>query len=146
MNATATNLNELIEILHDGSKFYLSAATEMKDSEYSSLFLRMANGKRAIAADLAAHVAAHGEQASLGLTLAGGLRESYAKLRVSMTSDKEGRYIAELEDAEDRILHAFEDAVGNSEEPELVAIASKHMPEVLAAHEQMRELKKIRGY
>lgn len=147
MATTTAELNDLIEVLHDGSNFYLEAATAVADSDCKLLFQRMADGKRAIAADLATHVAARGEEASIvATTVAGALRENYAKLRAALSDDKDGRYIAELEDTEDRILHRFEAATFDSDNPDLVAIAGKHLTEVRAAHDQMRVLKKDRGY
>lgn len=146
MADTTSNLNDLIETLHDGSRFYLDALTAVDDPDCKLLFQRMANGKREIAADLAAHIAAQGGETSTATTLAGSLRENYAKLRAALTDDKAGRYIAELEDTEDRILRKFEDAASKNDDAVLMAIVGRHLPEVRAVHEQMRILKKDRGY
>ncbi len=107
MTDTTTNLNDLIETLHDGCNFYLDALAAVDDADCKLLFQCMANGKREIAADLAAHIVAQGRGVSTATTLAGSLRENYAKLRAALTDDKAGRYIAELEDTEDRILQKF---------------------------------------
>ena len=46
-----------------------------------------------------------------GGTLMGKLRQVYADTRATLAKDEDATYVAQLEEAEDRILHAFEDAL-----------------------------------
>jgi uncharacterized protein (TIGR02284 family) len=70
----------------------------------------------------------------------GKLRHAYADARATLSSDEEATYVAQLEEAEDRILHAFEDAL-ESAEPDVRALLAVEMPKVRACHNRMRDLK-----
>jgi len=141
MSATS-NLKDLIELLNDGEKFYSEAATKVKIPAYANLFQRMAQQKQAIASDLSARLASHGETAPEGGTLLGSLRKFYADVRASMSSDAESIYVAQLEQTEDRILEAFRDELTQSEDMELRRIAERHYPDIKRTHDEMRDLKR----
>ncbi|WP_313918734.1 PA2169 family four-helix-bundle protein [Tahibacter sp.] len=140
--STTSNLKDLIELLNDGEKFYSEAATKVKIPAYANLFQRMAQQKQAIASDLSARLASHGETAPEGGTLLGSLRKFYADVRASMSSDAESIYVAQLEQTEDRILEAFRDELTQSEDMELRRIAERHYPEIKRTHDEMRDLKR----
>ena len=108
---TSSNLKDLIELLNDGEKFYSEAADRVKIPAYANLFRRMAQQKQAIASDLSARLAVHGEVAPMGGTVLGTLRKLYAEVLASMSKQSESVYVAQLEQTEDRILEAFRDEV-----------------------------------
>jgi len=140
--STTSNLKDLIELLNDGEKFYSEAATKVKIPAYANLFQRMAQQKQAIASDLSARLASHGETAPEGGTLLGSMRKFYADVRASMSSDAESIYVAQLEQTEDRILEAFRDELTQSEDMELRRIAERHYPDLKRTHDEMRDLKR----
>jgi uncharacterized protein (TIGR02284 family) len=140
--STTSNLKDLVELLNDGEKFYSEAATKVKIPAYANLFQRMAQQKQAIASDLSARLASHGETAPEGGTLLGSLRKFYADVRASMSSDAESIYVAQLEQTEDRILEAFRDELTQSEDMELRRIAERHYPDIKRTHDEMRDLKR----
>ena len=138
--STTGNLKDLIELLNDGEKFYSEAAAKVKIPAYANLFQRMAQQKQAIASDLSARLAAHGETAPQGGTVLGSLRKLYADVRASMSSDSEAVYVAQLEQTEDRILEAFREELTQSEDMELRRIAERHYPDLKRTHDEMRDL------
>jgi uncharacterized protein (TIGR02284 family) len=140
--STTSNLKDLVELLNDGEKFYSEAATKVKIPAYANLFQRMAQQKQAIASDLSARLASHGETAPEGGTLLGSLRKFYADVRASMSSDAESIYVAQLEQTEDRILEAFRDELTQSDDMELRRIAERHYPDLKRTHDEMRDLKR----
>jgi uncharacterized protein (TIGR02284 family) len=140
--STTSNLKDLVELLNDGEKFYSEAATKVKIPAYANLFQRMAQQKQAIASDLSARLASHGETAPEGGTMLGSLRKFYADVRASMSSDAESIYVAQLEQTEDRILEAFRDELTQSEDMELRRIAERHYPDLKRTHDEMRDLKR----
>lgn len=140
--STTSNLKDLIELLNDGEKFYSEAATKVKVPAYANLFQRMAQQKQAIASDLSARLASHGETAPQGGTMLGSLRKFYADVRASMTKDSESVYVAQLEQTEDRILEAFRDDLTQSDDMELRRIAERHYPDLKRTHDEMRDLKR----
>lgn len=141
MTSKSTNqLNELIEITRDGQRFYQHAQEEVKDARLKAIFSEMSRAKTDVIQALAVKVAANQEQPSSGTTLIGKLRQVYADTRATLSSDEEGTYVKQLEDTEDRILHAFEDAL-ESADPDVRALLAVEMPKVRNCHDRMRNLK-----
>ncbi|MBM7062570.1 PA2169 family four-helix-bundle protein [Pseudomonas sp. UL073] len=140
MSRTTAQLNELIEITRDGQRFYQHAQDEVKDAQLKSLFRDLSQAKTQIIQALAVKVAANHEQPAQGGTLSGKLRQVYADTKASLTRDSDATYVAQLEETEDRILHAFEDAMEDAD-PDVRAVLAVEMPKVRACHERMRVLK-----
>ncbi|MEN1972377.1 PA2169 family four-helix-bundle protein [Luteimonas sp. MJ204] len=134
-------LNDLIEIARDGSEFYTEAAGEVDNGELSTLFTQMAGHKREIVTGLTADVAAAGGNPADHGTMVGSMRQVYAKARAAM-GDTSYAYVAELEELEDRLLHAFKDTVNDADTPAAAkAAAQKYMPRVVECHDIMRNRK-----
>ena len=140
-SATSASLNDLIEVLNDGVKFYDDAAMTTKNSHYKGLFQRMADGKRRIASALKSQVTLHGDKPADSGTVAGALRQTYTDLAAKWSDHPETKFIAQLEQSEDRILHAFEDALSESKQPEVREIAQSFLPDLRRMHDEMRDLK-----
>ena len=141
MSTKTDELNDLIEVTRDGKRFYEHARDEVKAPQLKALFTDMAQAKTEVIAALQGKVAANADTPATGGTLTGKLREVYADTRAKLSSDEGATYIAQLEEAEDRILHAFEDAM-DAHEPDLRAEVAPLLPKVRACHDRMRDLKK----
>ena len=140
MSYKTEQLNELIAIIRDGQRFYEHAHDEIEDVRLQALFRDMAQAKHQVIQALAVKVAANHEEPTSSGTLVGKLRQAYADARATLSSDEEATYVAQLEEAEDRILEAFEDAM-ESAQPDVRALLAVEMPKVRASHQRMRELK-----
>jgi uncharacterized protein (TIGR02284 family) len=140
MSNTTEQLNELIEITRDGQRFYQHAHDEVKDVRLQVLFRDMSQSKSELIRALSVKVAANQETPASGGTFVGKLRQVYADTKATLASDTEATYVAQLEEAEDRILHAFEDALEGAE-PDMQALLTAEMPKVRANHDRMRTLK-----
>lgn len=140
MTSSTAQLNELIEITRDGKEFYDHAREEVKDVRFKALFADMAQAKNEVIQALAAKVIANREQPSSGGTFVGKMRQAYANVRAALSSDEEAAYVIQLEEAEDRILHAFQDALEHAE-PDIRALLVMEMPKVRACHDRMRSVK-----
>lgn len=140
MTSTTAQLNELIEITRDGERFYQHAIEEVRDPNLQSLFREMASAKTEVIQALTVRVAANHETPSTGGTLMGTLRQVYADTRAALAKDEYAAYVVQLEQAEDRILHAFEDALETAE-PKVRELIAVEMPKVRACHDRMRSLK-----
>jgi uncharacterized protein (TIGR02284 family) len=141
MSTDTATLNDMIQVLNDGKKFYEEAVGHVKRTDLKALFSRMARTKGAIASDLRTAVVANGGKPSEGGTFAGALRKAYAEVATKLSTDKDYTYIAQLEEFEDRILHAFKDAQMKSDDEGVRTIAARYMPEVQRDHNEMRGLK-----
>jgi uncharacterized protein (TIGR02284 family) len=143
MTTDTATLNDMIEVLNDGKKFYEEAAGEVKRADLSQLFGRMARTKQAIASDLRTAVVAHGASPAEGGSFAGSLRKAYAEIRTKLSSHKDYEYVVQLEEFEDRILAAFNKAVSDSDDNGVRTIAQRYMPEVTRDHNEMKSLKQL---
>lgn len=140
MNSTIAQLNELIAITRDGQRFYEHACTEVRNARLRTLFRDMSQVKDEVIQALAMKVVDRHEAPASGGTFVGRLRQVYADTRASLTGDEEATYVAQLEQAEDRILQAFEDALECAED-DVRALLVAEMPKVRACHERMRSLR-----
>ena len=138
MNQNMTQLNELIEITRDGQHFYQHAMEEVKDVELQHLFRDMAQAKTHIIQALSVKVAAHQQQPAQGGTWAGKLREKYADTKARL-GDTDAVYVDQLDQTEERILAAFEDALSTAE-PDVRALLAIELPKIRACHERMHRL------
>lgn len=141
-HADTSTLNDLIQVLNDGKTFYEEAAPKVRP-DLSTIFLRMARTKSALAGELRAHVASAGETPAQSGTFAGAVRKLYADVRTSLSSDSDAEYVSQLEEFEDRILAQFRKAIENSADTNVRAIAQRHLPDVTRDHDDMRALKRI---
>jgi uncharacterized protein (TIGR02284 family) len=145
MNMDIVTLNEMIEVLEDGRKFYTEAAEKVRRPDLKTLFADLAKTKAEIAGDLQA-AAVHEQKTPVQHgSLADMLHILYAEARAKLSSDKDYTFVAALEESEDRILHVFGNAIVNSEDPKVRAIAQKHLAALTRSHAQMRNLKHARA-
>lgn len=135
------SLNDLIEIARDGGEFYTEAAHKVKDAELSALFTRMAAHKQEIVTALSGEVAAAGGRPAEHGTMVGSMQQMYGKMRAAL-GDTEYAYVAELEESEDRLLHAFRDTLEDNDTPaQARAAAQRLLPRVQECHDIMRSRK-----
>ncbi len=144
MNAstkTQHSLNDLIEIARDGGDFYTEAAGKVEDTELSALFGQMATHKRDIVAGLSADVAAAGGEPAEHGTMVGTMAQAYANVRAAL-GDTNYEYVAQLEEAEDRLMGAFKETINDNDTPAAAKMsAEKYMPRVVECHNIMRSRK-----
>ena len=112
-------LNDLIEIARDGKSFYEEAATKVKDTELSALFVRIAGVKARIVSSLSSAVVATGGKPAEHGTMVGSMQQFYGKVRAAFGDTHYG-YVAELEESEDRLLAAFQDVLNENDLPPAV--------------------------
>ncbi|MDG9925209.1 MULTISPECIES: PA2169 family four-helix-bundle protein [unclassified Pseudomonas] len=141
MTSQANVLNQLIEITRDGEHFYRHAEAAVEDQRLKAVFHDMAQAKVGIIQALALKVAENHDYPAESGTLSGSLHRLYAQTRARMASDGEATYVAELESAEDRLLHAFEEALEEADD-DLRTVLAPEVPKLRASHERMSELKR----
>ncbi len=135
-------LNDLIEVTRDGQRFYEEASDQIGDETLRALFLRLVESRRALIEELSAHVESLGATAAAGGTMSGTLRTLYGELRAGLAADRSAAFVSQLENAEDRLLHAFEHALEHDEDPGVREILGRHFPKVRSMHDEMRNLKR----
>lgn len=143
---SAELLNELIECTRDGERFFLDAAAHVDDRVAKGVFRQMAEVHQRLIDALGDHVLARGAAPAAGRTLAGGARQLYARALASLREDAPV-YVAQLEEAEDRLLERYRSALERSPNERVRGILERHLPTVRAAHLRMSRLKDLyRGH
>lgn len=141
MNNSSKILNDIISVTRDGKDFYEHAATKVDDSELMTLFARMATVKGQIVSGLSAEIKAMGDKPAEKGTMAGDMSQMYGDLR-AMLGNKDYAYVAKLEDSEDRLLKAFDEAIADKDTPATTRdILGRFLPEVRSCHDVMRSRK-----
>lgn len=145
MTQLTETLQSLLAICRDGISFYAEAADKIDDAEAKSTIRQMVQVRERLIADFAKLLERRGESIPAGGTLAGTMQKLYADLRARFSSDPQATYISQLEEAEDRLLHRFEDAIVSSDPGEERDLLRRYVPLARAAHERMRALKHRKG-
>ena len=141
MNRSNNLLNDLVSIARDGKSFYEHAAIKVNDPELKSLFIQIARIKDEIATELSDQIEAAGEKPAETGTVAGEISRLYGDLR-ALAGSKDYAYVAQLEQAEDRLMKAFEEARTSKDiSPQALAVLNRLVPEVRQCHELMRTCK-----
>lgn len=139
--SNVNQLKELVQVARDGAEFYEQAFEQVQDSQLRSLFSRMAAAKRELINGLSASIAASGEQAPSGGTLVGSLQKVYAAVRAALARDETRAWVAQLEDAEDRLLEHLRRAILDADDPAALRQLEAYLPRVRDCHDEMRALK-----
>ncbi|MGH8212548.1 MAG: PA2169 family four-helix-bundle protein [Rhodanobacteraceae bacterium] len=134
-------LQEIAQICCDGNAFYAAAAEKMRDSGLRQAVQEVGRIRGALCRDIHVRLRENGEQPGGTGTFYGTLHKLYADLRARFAEDGDRVYVAELEEAEDRLLHSLEEAILTVEPAEARAVLRQYMPAARAAHERMRALK-----
>lgn len=134
-------LNELISVTRDSAKFYGEAAGETKNPQLQSLFRSMADSKAGIVGALSREVRSEGAEPEAKGSFSGSLHRLYGEVRGKLSSDDYG-YVSQLEESEDRMLHAYRDVLKDDDAPIAVkTVVSEYLPKVQAQHDLMRDKK-----
>jgi len=141
-DTTIEKLNDLIALIRDGQRFYQHASETVHDAELRALFQEMRAAKDELIQALIVKVEANeGDPVSEG-TWAGRIRQVYADTRAGLSTDDASVYVSQLGEIEDRILHAFEDALQTGDAG-MHSLLAAEMPKVRACHDRMRDLHKV---
>ena len=139
----AGKLKDLTIICQDGRDFYAYAAQETKDPELHELFTCFASIREDAIGELQANINALGETAPVEEhSLAGIVRQNYAKFKKMLSLNENAALVDELEETEDRTLEAFNqalDALPPSDPVRIVVIQQRDI--FKGTHARMRALK-----
>jgi uncharacterized protein (TIGR02284 family) len=141
MNQSSKILNDIISVVRDGKAFYDTAIPKVRDPELKTLFTRMAAMKGEILTGLSAEVKSMGEAPAPEGTWTGDLSKLYGELRAAV-GDNDYAWVSQLENSEDRLLKAFDEAIQDTDTPVTArATLNRFVPEVRACHDIMRSRK-----
>jgi uncharacterized protein (TIGR02284 family) len=141
-DSNAKALQELVQIARDNAEFYESARDDVKNPSLKDIFTRMAAAKRSLIQALGARLALSGEEVPDSGTMAGNMRKMYADMKASLSRSDDAVYVAQLEEAEDRLLEHFNESMQNVDDVRMREAVAAQLPQVRACHDEMRALKR----
>jgi uncharacterized protein (TIGR02284 family) len=141
-DSNAKELQELVQIARDNADFYESARDDVKNPALKDIFTRMAAAKRSLIQSLGARLALSGEEVPDSGTMAGNMRKMYADMKATFSKNDDAIYVAQLEEAEDRLLEHFNASLQKLDDVRMREAVSAQLPQVRACHDEMRALKR----
>ncbi len=140
-NQKINTLNELIAITRDSAQFYTEASNKVNNAQLKTLFAHMADSKNGLVGAMSREVRQEDAQPTKDGTFRGSLDQIYGEVRARF-GDKDFAYVSELEDSEDRLLHALDNVIKDKDVPTPVkAIVNTYLPAVRQQHDTMRDRK-----
>ncbi|EKE73090.1 PA2169 family four-helix-bundle protein [Gallaecimonas xiamenensis] len=132
-------VQDLLSLCRDGRLFYQEAARAVDDSELQSLFREMAAVRAQVAKALSLKVVA-GTQAPPG-NQAARMQALYLRLASHLGQDRDFRYVAQLEEAEDSVLARLRDGVQALHSKPLAQDLADCLADIQLTHDRMKAIK-----
>jgi uncharacterized protein (TIGR02284 family) len=132
---------EVILMAREGAEFYLGAAGKVRNAGLRDLCQEMAAARARLIAELQPHVGSTGVPATPPTSFGLNLRKLYVDLLARTADDSDRSYVAQLEEIEDGLLEATEDAVAEARTPPVRRVLERHLPRVRANHDRVRAMK-----
>jgi len=137
---TAGTLNQLIAVCRDAEEFYGYAADKVGASQLQPLLRETAGLHREIGDALRPHVSGAGASPAEGGTFAGKLRQMKGGLKATFASDTEAALVPELEETEQAVVQAFENALAEPMDPTAKTLVAGKLEVLKATHERIAEI------
>jgi uncharacterized protein (TIGR02284 family) len=134
-------LRELAHICRDGERLYRQAAARMHNTDLREVADEAGRVRGELYRELSALLHGQGQHLCAAGSLYGRLRKRYTGLRARF-ADRDRVYLRELENMEDRLLHAMERASLQPQPEETRELLRRHIPAARATHERVRGVKR----
>lgn len=136
-------VNHLIDVCKDGLDFYRAASELVGDHDIRHLFRKNANIRESIILNLETYMKQKGIVVETAGTIEGKTRKLFGGLIAFVSSDKDKKYVDQLEEAEDRSLEEFHKALAKETSQELRERIVGFVNDLQKTHDQMRAMKNI---
>jgi len=137
-------LNHLADLNKDACEFYEEARDEVKSPKLKQTFGDLESLHRDVMTNLQSILVRNGGDADIDETLRGQIAQMWGELKAKVSNDFDATIVAELEEAEDRCLHAMQDAVKDTDisEPTRTRL-QKDLQSLQRSHDYMKSLQDI---
>lgn len=139
--ATIDELKQLMKANADSASVFRDAAKETDASSLKTLFEQIAGTREDNASTLQSALAYSGTYEDIETSMAQPLRSWWMKVRDTLQSEEEVGLLSELESAEDRIKHAYEDALKKTAGSPLNAKLHGQYASIKDHHDRVRDLR-----
>lgn len=140
--ATASLLNHLIETCKDGQDGFRTAAEDVQDVDFKSLFNELSIQRQEFVTELQNLVSGLGAEPEESGSVPAALHRGWINLRAALTSRDTHAILAECERGEDSAVQAYREALDHDDLPSPVrGVLRQQYMAVQAAHDRVRDLR-----
>ena len=135
-------LNGLININNDRIEGYQRAAKETDQPDLMNLFTRFSSQSAKYAGELKMRVSALGGEPATGTTNSGKIYRAWMDVKAALTGKDRKAILSSCEYGEDVALSSYKEALKENDlGAESITTLNKHLPELQAAHNEVKQLR-----
>ena len=148
MNASTQNiasvLESLIETVRDSQELFLSAAEDVKNRAFKTMFGEVAQQRREFAGELQLLMADFGRETHATSTVGGAIHRGWMDIKAALASGDEHTVLTECERGEDFAVTEYREALTSEDlSPRMREVIESQFQAIHASHERMRRLRDL---
>lgn len=141
---TASVLESLIEACRNGQEGFLSAAEDIKNPAFKTLFREIALQRREFAGELQALATSLGAEPHVTSTIPGAIHRGWMDIKAALASGEEFTVLSECERGEDAADQDYREALEHDGLPvNIREVLEKQYQVVHSSHDRMRRLRDL---
>ena len=138
-------LEDLIQICNDGAHGYKTAAEDVDNLEYKTLFNAYSQQRTQFSAELEREANLMGRDPDAGESLLGTLHRGWINIKSAVTGEDEAAVISECERGEDSAVDTYKSALAADLPAHIRTIVERQYAHVKEAHDRIRALERASG-
>jgi uncharacterized protein (TIGR02284 family) len=135
-------LNHLIEVCRDGEHGYMTAASDVENTELASIFRQYAEQRAKFSGELKEEIVRLGGTPVEHGTVTGAIHRGWINVKSTLTGSSSEAVIAACETGEDSAAASFEQAVDTNISGQTRTMVERQAKQIREAHSHMLRLKK----
>ncbi len=137
--AVISCLNNLIETCKDGQDGFRTAAENVRNAEYKTLFNTYSRQRAQFAGELQAEVRRFGEDPETSGSVSASLHRGWINLKSAITGSSDAGIVAECERGEDSAVSNYQNALEDDTLPgDVRSIIERQYRQIQEAHDRVR--------
>lgn len=136
-------LEDLIEINNDGRHGYQTAADDIDNPAYKTLFLQYAQQRAQFSAELEREANLLGRDPDAGESVLGAIHRGWINIKSAFTNGGSEAILAECQTGDKAALEAYEDALAQPLPSNLENLIRTQHSSILEAYNKVKTFKKV---
>lgn len=133
-------VTDVIQVMKSGVDFYKDALAEVHNQHVKSVFSKTIARKEAAIKSLQPLAVAEQSERETGSSFAVESRKMYTKFISMLSSDEDFTYVKQLEEVEDKVLQALDDALDQDQPAPVMSVLSTVRADAQVSHDEMKAL------
>jgi uncharacterized protein (TIGR02284 family) len=140
---TVSVLEDLIEINNDGNHGYKTAADDIDNPAYKTLFYSYAQQRSQFAAELEREAQLLGRDPDAGESVLGAIHRGWINIKSAFTSGGSEAILAECETGDKAALETYEKALAESLPSNIESIVRRQYQSIQDAYNKVKSFKRV---